>query len=395
MIFLTGGNGFLGTSLIEKFFEFRPDLKICVLVRGKTEIESQLKLDDSCKKIIKKFGEQFYRDRIKVVKGDLSKENLGLSHYDKDFLCGNISSIYNNAANTNLGAPFAELAETNIIGTEKVLGLAKDVVKKNSDLRFFHISTAYVAGDQAGIQTPNELNLEVRFRNAYEQTKAIAETKVRACKDDFNVTTYRPSIIVGDSRTGFTSAFNVLYIPARIIISGLLKAVPALPHAPFDVVPVDYVSESIVKSHATPVVSGSTYYLSAGVGRETSPIEILELLFSTANLFGNKHLHNLPSFIPPEKVHKALGSVSSLAHHVYQSSAFKNFEKLVCEKLPVFRQLTPLIPYMISNPRFNNSETLNTFSNSIAEAPLFINYGENIFKYCFQTDWGKRSSSLA
>jgi hypothetical protein len=183
----------------------------------------------------------------------------------------------------------------------------------------------------------------------------------------------------------------VLYIPARIVISGLLKVIPALPHAPFDVVPVDYVAESLVKTHGIKILSGSTFHISSGIGRESSPSEVLELLFSTAHIFSTKNMPAQPSFISPKQVHKALASVSSLAQHVYQSNAFRNLEKIVCEKLPVFKQLMPLIPYMISNPRFNNISTLKMFSGSILEAPLFTQYGENIFRYCFQTDWGRKN----
>lgn len=387
MIFLTGGTGFLGSALIDKFFELAPGSQLAVLVRANSDEEAKAKLKNACIRTLKKYGEDYFDSHINVLKGDISQNHLGLSAYDQDFIINNVESVYNNAANTNLGASFEELEKINITGTENVLCLSKKI--KHSKLKFYHISTAFVAGDQEGVKLPSELDLNIRFRNAYEQTKAIAENKVSTYKDVFQTITYRPSIIVGDSKTGVTSAFNVIYIPAKIIISGLLKVIPAIPHAPFDVVPVDYVAESIVKSHNLVIPSGSTFYISSGLGRESSPKEILELLFSTGSNFGYKKLPSMPSFISPEKIQKSLSSVSSLAHHVYQSTAFKNFEKIVCERLPVFSQILPLIPYMISNPRFNNSCTLKTFSSSISEAPLFINYGENIFKYCFQTNWGK------
>ena len=59
---------------------------------------------------------------------------------------------------------------------------------------------------------------------------------------------------MGESGTGWTPAFNVLYWPLRAFSRGLFEAVPALPHGRVDVVPVDYVADGIVKlieNHAT------------------------------------------------------------------------------------------------------------------------------------------------
>jgi nucleoside-diphosphate-sugar epimerase len=55
----------------------------------------------------------------------------------------------------------------------------------------------------------------------------------------------RPSIVVGDSRTGWTSAFNVLYAPLKAFARGAIPALPARRRSPVDVVPVDYVADSV------------------------------------------------------------------------------------------------------------------------------------------------------
>jgi long-chain acyl-CoA synthetase len=50
--------------------------------------------------------------------------------------------------------------------------------------------------------------------------------------------------VVGDSRTGQTTSFNVLYPPLRAFARGAIPALPARRNAPVDVVPVDYVADS-------------------------------------------------------------------------------------------------------------------------------------------------------
>ena len=57
----------------------------------------------------------------------------------------------------------------------------------------------------------------------------------------------RPSIVMGESDTGWTPAFNVLYWPLRAFARGLFEQVPALPDGRVDVVPVDYVADGIAK----------------------------------------------------------------------------------------------------------------------------------------------------
>ena len=55
----------------------------------------------------------------------------------------------------------------------------------------------------------------------------------------------RPSIVVGESGTGWTPAFNVLYWPLRAFARGLFDRIPARPDGRVDVVPVDYVADGI------------------------------------------------------------------------------------------------------------------------------------------------------
>ena len=51
---------------------------------------------------------------------------------------------------------------------------------------------------------------------------------------------------MGESDSGWTPTFNVLYWPLRAFSRGLFDTVPALAHGRVDVVPVDYVADGIV-----------------------------------------------------------------------------------------------------------------------------------------------------
>lgn len=398
MIFFTGGTGFLGNAIISQILQSYPDERIAVLVRGGSEEEAKNRLHSSFSNLKDQFSAEEITNRLLPIKGNLDGNKMGISERDYSMLEGSVSSIYHSAANTHLGLDYDESYKINYEGTVKVLDLAKRVRLNNPALRFNHISTAYVAGDTSSVVSSDRLELSGRFRNSYEETKARSEDLVRSYKDDFNVVVFRPSIIVGNSKTGVTSAFNVLYIPARIIITGLLKVIPALPHIPFDVVPVDYVAESISSMHKLNILSGSSFHLSAGLGRESSPGEVLDLLFHTAKNFGSIKVPQKPNFVPPEMLpdmlQRAFSSVSTIANNIYHTNAYKQFEKLVSGHVPVFKQLLPFLPYMISNPRFDTSLSCETLNSYIKPAPLFSNYAENIFSYCLKTQWGKVPASI-
>src|SRR5436190_5856563 len=72
---------------------------------------------------------------------------------------------------------------------------------------------------------------------------------------------FRPSIVGGDSLTGYTTAFNVIYSPLRAFARGTYAAIPGRASAPVDVVPVDYVADAIFGLAGRP---STVHHLTAG-----------------------------------------------------------------------------------------------------------------------------------
>jgi thioester reductase-like protein len=86
-----------------------------------------------------------------------------------------------------------------------------------------HVSTAYVAGTHCDRFAEHELDVGQGFRNAYELSKFRAERLVHERGATLPVQIVRPSIVVGDSRSGWTAAFNVVYAPLRAFSAGALR----------------------------------------------------------------------------------------------------------------------------------------------------------------------------
>jgi len=386
MIFLTGSTGFLGREILRRLLSVHPQKRFRLLVRGDSRQGAERRMRGA---LIDCLGEEDFASqssRIEIVWGDLSEERFGSTADEFRGLASGVTDIFHCAATTCLELPLKTARAINVGGTKHTLDLAAIAARLNPFSRFHHISTAFVAGSTQRVVTADELRFDEGFRNSYEQSKAEAEALVREAQTRLQATIFRPSVIVGDSTTGKTSAFNVVYLPARLLIKGVCKAMPALPNTPFDVVPVDYVADAIVHLSQNPDAVGECYHLSAGVGRESTPLEVLESFMATVDKHRKRRPKHLgaPLFVAPELIAKAFCSFSAAAHSMRQ------LEKKVTEHLSVFRQILPLVPYMLSNPRFDTTKTLRDLSTVMDPPPLFKQYAETVFRYCLDTNWGRR-----
>jgi nucleoside-diphosphate-sugar epimerase len=228
-VLLTGATGFLGMEVLARLLE-RTDRDVVCLVRAPDEAAGQERLDGVLAKLYRDASP--YRERVRALPGDLT---TGIAAP-----AGGIDIVCHCAASIAFDLPLDEAREINVDGTRTILQLARDVGAR----RFVHVSTAYVSGTYSGEFTEDMLGTE--FRNTYEQTKCEAEQIVGAVTG-MEVAIARPSIVMGESDTGWTPVFNVLYWPLRAFARGLFARVPAKPDGRVDVVPVDYVADGIYK----------------------------------------------------------------------------------------------------------------------------------------------------
>jgi nucleoside-diphosphate-sugar epimerase len=228
-VLLTGATGFLGMEVLARLLE-RTDDEVLCLVRAADREAAEERLDDVLAKLY--VDASPYRGRVEALQGDLT---TGMSAPGEQ-----IDVVCHCAASIAFDLPLDEAREINVDGTRAILDLAREVGAR----RFVHVSTAYVAGTHSGVFTEDMLGTE--FRNTYEQTKCEAE-RIVADTSGMEIAIARPSIVMGESDSGWTPVFNVLYWPLRAFARGLFARVPAKPDGRVDVVPVDYVADGIVK----------------------------------------------------------------------------------------------------------------------------------------------------
>jgi thioester reductase-like protein len=241
-VFLTGATGFLGMEVLARLLE-AGDRDVIALVRASDAAGAEERLDGVLAKLWR--DPSPYRARVRAVAGDLTSPGLGMDATERTLVAEEVGAVLHCAASISFDLPIDEAREINVEGTREVIGFAREAKALGRLHRFLHVSTAYVSGDHDGPWGEDDLEAGQRFRNTYEQTKCEAE-RVIAEASDLSPAVARPSIVMGESDSGWTPAFNVLYWPLRAFSRGLFDKVPALPEGRVDVVPVDYVADAIV-----------------------------------------------------------------------------------------------------------------------------------------------------
>jgi thioester reductase-like protein len=241
-VFLTGATGFLGMEVLARLLE-AGDRKVVALVRASDDAAAEDRLYGVLNTLWR--DPTPYQDNVRAVAGDVTSAGLGLENGQRTALAEEVGAVLHCAASISFDLPLEDARAINVEGTREVIGFARECKALGRLERFLHVSTAYVAGKNEGTFRERQLDAKQEFRNTYEQTKWEAEHVVREA-GDLSPAIARPSIVMGESDTGWTPAFNVLYWPLRAFSRGLFDEIPSLPRAHVDIVPVDYVADALV-----------------------------------------------------------------------------------------------------------------------------------------------------
>lgn len=237
-LFITGFPGFITERLVAKLANSSAQFFLLV---QKSFIEKAMKAIEKISADTETPLENFA-----IIEGDITKENLGMSVEDLETVQNETTSVFHLAAVYDLAVEKNIAFAVNVEGTKNV----NELVKKLKHLkRYNYISTCYIAGKRNGIVREDELEHEARFRNYYDETKYLAEVEVEKLKTDYPVTTFRPAVVVGDSKTGETAKYDGIYY-----VINYLRKFPALfrlinvgnDAVKVNLVPVDFVVDGIV-----------------------------------------------------------------------------------------------------------------------------------------------------
>jgi thioester reductase-like protein len=278
-IFFTGFPGFLGVELLPRVLGRSPDDTAVCLVQAKFSTVARQRID----KIVA--ADPTLDGRIRLVDGDITVPNLGLDTAEAEALATQTNEVWHLAAVYDLSVTRPVGMRINVDGTRHVL----DFAERASRLRRVHyVSTCYVSGRYAGPFAETDLDKGQVFNNFYEETKFLAEVDVQERRGGgLPVTVYRPSVVVGDSRTGSTQKFDGPYYALQWLLRQPHVAVmPVTGDAKafrFNIVPRDYCIDAILALSADDRSKGRVYQLA-----DPAPLTVDELFTAMGQATGQR-----------------------------------------------------------------------------------------------------------
>ncbi len=271
---LTGFPGFLSQELLKRLAVAQPDAQFSLLILPVMCAVADRMIHELCLDVPELKG------RLHLIEGDISRPYLGLERTRYNELTESVSMVWHLAALYNLAVDKSIAFDVNLKGTRHVLEFCAACT---SFERLNYISTCYVSGDRTGVIREKELSCGQSFKNHYESSKFWAEVEIQRYMQTLPITVFRPSIVVGDSRTGRTVKYDGPYyifklihkIPSWMPLVNIGKG-----NAYVNLVPVDFVSEAMAYLGTHPDHAGQVFQLA-----DPNPMKARDVLEMVSDLF--------------------------------------------------------------------------------------------------------------
>ena len=361
LILVTGATGFLGARLVHELLERHPRSQLALLIRNNSGSTGQ-----SAQQRANQIVPPADQSRVQVYSGDVSQPNCGLDSASLQRLSAETTRVIHCAATVRFNHSLEQARSINVEGTRRVLDFAAAAPNLKC---LAYIGTAYVAGERTGLVREDELEFGQSYRNTYEQTKAEAEALVRSRLTSLPGVILRPSIIVGDSQTGATSSFKMMYWPLKIYARRLWRTVPGFPEAVMDIVPVDYVAASVARLAFDQAALGSTIHLCAGP-RGSATIQ--QIARRAAEYFQVPE----PRYVDPRLFFAAIRPLLYLS--------------LWGRKRRVLRDGRAYRDYFTMRMQFDTTNARRLLEPAGISPPAVMAYLDRLFHYCVASDWGRK-----
>ena len=365
--FVTGATGTIGSAVVARLVR-DTDEGIVALVRDASVETARARLEAALKALDPTIA-PLLAGRIRIALGDSERPRFGVDDGDYATLLERSTHIIHTAGAVRMNLPIDKARSSAVGAARNVLALARNPAASVKKIDI--VSTVGVAGRDITLLPEDWVGARHAFHNTYEQAKAEAEDEIRqAVEDGLPITIHRPSMVVGDSRTGRTSQFQVFYHLVEFL-SGrrTLGVFPALGQAELDLVPVDQVAGTIVRASLTPSTRGVIMHLCSGPGEAVRLVALQEYIRRAAAVAGRR--------LPKSRYlsRRMFGSIVAGLRCVVDART-----RAALGTLPVF------LDYLDTNQRFENVRTRRWLADQRMDVPRIPDYLPHVLDFYFASN---------
>src|SRR5919202_32871 len=155
-VFIIGATGFVGKVALSMLLDRFPGVgRVYVTVRARSKEESETRFwtnvitappFDPLRAAWGGAFEDFVRDKVRVVGGDIGEDDLGLSEEEAQAVADDTDVVINSAGNVTFNPTLESALRTNVVGTQNVIRFARRMRRP----ALVHVSTCFVAGNRSG-----------------------------------------------------------------------------------------------------------------------------------------------------------------------------------------------------------------------------------------------------
>lgn len=262
---VTGATGVVGSATVPLLVA-RSGTRVWLLIRAKDDADLARRFEH----LLNFWGwseDADKRRRVRAVRGDVTAPGLGLSEAVWNVLSEECTHIVHCAGTVRMNLPLEDARRSAAGSAAQILALARVLSDAGRLCKVEYVSTVGIAGKRPGDLPERWIDEPREFHNSYEQAKAEAEDLVRAAieRERLPITVHRPSMVIGDSRSGCVIHFQIFYYICEFL-SGrrTLGLYPDFGGTRLDIIPSDCVAQALVTASEDPETTGEIFHLASG-----------------------------------------------------------------------------------------------------------------------------------
>lgn len=291
-ILLTGVSGFIGIHLLEELLA-NTRARIYCLVRSKNAYDGWLKIEEAANRFHVVLQPEA-KQRIVLVPGDLTLENMGLPQEEYDLLAGKIQLIYHSASSVNFIEPYSYNKAANVEGLRRLIRFAgKGQLKCLSLLSTISVYSwghkftgKTVMTEEDGIdQNILSVSKDIGYVRSKYVMEAVADL---AASKGLPVMTYRLGYAMCHSKTGACATYQWWSNLIKVCLQ--YNAYPDLVELREGLITVDYMVQCLAHITQQPDAIGKKFNLIASPSENLT----LEQFFERLNTYYPFNLRKVP-----------------------------------------------------------------------------------------------------